>query len=223
MIFLAVSAAFSLGLERAGMETVAFCEIEEFPRKVLRKHWPEVPIFTDIKHLKFDASAKILYDDRYGQEKNGQTASNCDVSIGTISGRCGDLLRGHQAGNVGMAEGEGCENAPSVEVRKGQSFPQERQDGQRQGAEHAGNRDTAGDSQPQGGLREVFGNANIQGRAHRDSGASLRLQQAARCDVAVPEMPPRMAQEQQSNNEERRLNGIHAVKGTIDVICGGFP
>ncbi len=30
---------FSLGLERAGgFETVAFCEIEEFPRKVLRKH-----------------------------------------------------------------------------------------------------------------------------------------------------------------------------------------
>ena len=44
---------FSLGLERAGMETVAFCEIEEFPRKVLRKHWPEVPIFNDITTADF--------------------------------------------------------------------------------------------------------------------------------------------------------------------------
>ena len=35
---------FSLGLERAGMETVAFCEYDEKARKVLRKHWPEVPI-----------------------------------------------------------------------------------------------------------------------------------------------------------------------------------
>lgn len=42
---------FSLGLERAGMQTVAFCEIEEFPRKVLRKHWPEVPIYEDVRTL----------------------------------------------------------------------------------------------------------------------------------------------------------------------------
>ncbi len=43
---------FSLGLERTGgFETVAFCEIEEFPRKVLRKHWPEVPQYEDIRDL----------------------------------------------------------------------------------------------------------------------------------------------------------------------------
>jgi len=42
---------FSLGLERAGMETVAFCEIEEYPRKVLKKHWPNVPIYEDVRKL----------------------------------------------------------------------------------------------------------------------------------------------------------------------------
>ncbi|MEW8139383.1 MAG: DNA (cytosine-5-)-methyltransferase [Candidatus Thiodiazotropha endolucinida] len=43
---------FSLGLERAGMETVAFCEIEEYLRQVLKKHWPNVPIFDDVRKLK---------------------------------------------------------------------------------------------------------------------------------------------------------------------------
>lgn len=43
---------FSLGLERTGgFDTVAFCEIEPFPRKVLAKHWPEVPIYDDVRTL----------------------------------------------------------------------------------------------------------------------------------------------------------------------------
>ncbi len=36
---------FSLGLERAGMRTVAFCEIEPFCRAILKKHWPHVPCY----------------------------------------------------------------------------------------------------------------------------------------------------------------------------------
>ncbi len=42
---------FSLGLERAGMRTVAFCEIDPYCRRVLAKHWPDVPIFGDIREL----------------------------------------------------------------------------------------------------------------------------------------------------------------------------
>jgi DNA (cytosine-5)-methyltransferase 1 len=33
------------------METVAFCEIEEYPQRVLRKHWPDVPIYNDVREL----------------------------------------------------------------------------------------------------------------------------------------------------------------------------
>ncbi|RZJ46488.1 MAG: DNA cytosine methyltransferase [Brevundimonas sp.] len=42
---------FSLGLERAGFETVAFCEIDSFCQRVLAKHWPEVPQYDDIRTL----------------------------------------------------------------------------------------------------------------------------------------------------------------------------
>jgi DNA (cytosine-5)-methyltransferase 1 len=43
---------FSLGLERSGaFQTVAFCEIEPFCRSVLKKHWPEVPVYEDVKLL----------------------------------------------------------------------------------------------------------------------------------------------------------------------------
>ena len=42
---------FSLGLERAGMETIAFCEVEPFCQQILNKHWPDVPVFPDIREL----------------------------------------------------------------------------------------------------------------------------------------------------------------------------
>ena len=46
---------FSLGLEATGgFETVAFCDIEEFPRKVLQKHWPGVKQYEDIKELNYE-------------------------------------------------------------------------------------------------------------------------------------------------------------------------
>lgn len=45
---------FSLGLERAGMRTVAFCEIDPFCRRVLEKHWPNVPIHADVRKLATD-------------------------------------------------------------------------------------------------------------------------------------------------------------------------
>lgn len=42
---------FSLGLERAGMKTIAFCEIDKFCQKILKRHWPNVPIYNDVKGM----------------------------------------------------------------------------------------------------------------------------------------------------------------------------
>jgi DNA (cytosine-5)-methyltransferase 1 len=51
---------FSLGLERTGgFETVAFCEIDPYCRAVLKKHWPDVPIFEDVRSLRGDEVGPI--------------------------------------------------------------------------------------------------------------------------------------------------------------------
>jgi DNA (cytosine-5)-methyltransferase 1 len=42
---------FSLAAEWVGFETAAFCEIDEKCQKVLKKHWPNVPIHSNIKEL----------------------------------------------------------------------------------------------------------------------------------------------------------------------------
>ena len=44
---------FTLGFEWASSEfkTVAFCEIDKYAQKVLKKHWPEVPIYDDITRI----------------------------------------------------------------------------------------------------------------------------------------------------------------------------
>lgn len=46
---------FALGFEWAGLSRpVLFCDIEEWSRKVLAKHWPDVPISDDVKELASD-------------------------------------------------------------------------------------------------------------------------------------------------------------------------
>ena len=53
---------FSLGMERAGFQTVGFCEPEKYCQEVLAQHWPEVPIYDDIREL----SAERLAGDGIG-------------------------------------------------------------------------------------------------------------------------------------------------------------
>jgi DNA (cytosine-5)-methyltransferase 1 len=95
---------FSLGLERAGMRTVAFCEIDPFCRRVLAKHWPGVPCYDDITTL---TAARLAADG----------TRNIDVICGGFS--CQDIsVAGKGAGIEGSRSGLWSEYARIIgEVR----------------------------------------------------------------------------------------------------------
>ncbi len=40
---------FALAAQWAGFRTIGFCEVDAFPSAVLRKHWPDVPNYGDVK------------------------------------------------------------------------------------------------------------------------------------------------------------------------------
>jgi DNA (cytosine-5)-methyltransferase 1 len=82
---------FSLGLERTGgFETAAFCEIDKKAQLVLRKHWPNVPIFEDVSEL--------------SKEKLDAEGVNIDVITGGFP--CQDIsLAGKGAGLEGERSG----------------------------------------------------------------------------------------------------------------------
>ncbi len=86
---------FSLGLERTGgFETVAFCEIDPYCRKVLAKHWPGAPIFEDVRELTGDAVGPVdiivggypcqpfsLAGKRRGAEDDRETGRLCQIGL----------------------------------------------------------------------------------------------------------------------------------------------
>jgi DNA (cytosine-5)-methyltransferase 1 len=64
---------FDLGLERAGMRTVWFCEQDPFCQRVLAKHWPGVPCHSDVRALVADTECAGLEGLGRGSDGAGST------------------------------------------------------------------------------------------------------------------------------------------------------
>ena len=45
---------WAIAFRELGINTIAFCEIEKYPRQVLQKNFPGVPIFNDLKELTYE-------------------------------------------------------------------------------------------------------------------------------------------------------------------------
>ncbi len=90
---------FSLGLERTGgFETVAFCEIEEFPRKVLAKHWPDVPCYRDVRELTAerlaaDGIAVDVITGGFPCQDVSTAGKQAGIAHGTRSGLWSEIVR----------------------------------------------------------------------------------------------------------------------------------
>ena len=102
---------FSLGLERTGgFETVAFCEIEDYPRRVLAKHWPDVPIFGDVRELTHDRLKEVLPNSKGnrwerrerkdGEPHRGSSAKGRMDTAGSSEDRC--LGRAGDCGDIAI-------------------------------------------------------------------------------------------------------------------------
>ena len=118
---------FSLGLERAGMRTVAFCEIDPYCRRVLAKHWPDVPVWGDIRTLTCEwimanATGNDVARRRHsgGDQPNAERISE-NAAIDVICGGfpCQDIsVAGKGAGLAGERSGLWSEYARIIgEVR----------------------------------------------------------------------------------------------------------
>jgi len=319
---------FSLAAGWAGFETVLFVENNDYCQRVLKKHWPNVPIIGDIRDVNKETVANAYRercevggtdrtdaevsrgrraheggsggDDRRksGTSQNEETVADaqharrygCEDGQGVIergdgsstrqepaeqpSGLCIeqrevgstttatrkfptiDLLAGGDASGRKVCEGSKGLRDGIVDTGLGRPLqshtPDDVEDietarmrvseqleiwGSKpflqgdtcvgQGSEQVGTSDRGRGSCPTNSVPGVQENREVQERTTDDTGSPHRLREAVGSDVAMSEMPPRMAQEISGKGGDK--TGIRsdsnnvATWGGIDLLTGGFP
>ena len=78
---------FALAAGWAGFETVGFCDNEPYCQAVLKKHWPQVPIHTDIRELRGGGKESIYLQGVFLVSRSVVPGSNEARTMTAISGR----------------------------------------------------------------------------------------------------------------------------------------
>jgi len=197
---------FAIAAGWAGFRTVCFCEIDPFCQEVLAARFPGVTIFPDVKGL----TGSQIFDTIRSNEKRIQRNPR-DVSGGPLDPSNSELLRSDPPGHVEDHEAARLRISSEGSGRGSQPIPSG-DEGERPGAEPFGNSDSARDCSEKDALRELLGYGNIQGRENEDSGPPCGLREAPGSSLALPEVPPRMAHEEQG---EGRVN--------VTLLTAGVP
>jgi len=196
---------FDLGLERAGMICKWQVENNPFCTKVLEKHWPDVPICEDIKKFRGRDNAP-----RQQIQKSSRS-----IQGGAINSGNSRPIQNNTASNVEDSQKKGVRFQEQYSLWAEESFLQ----GNKsigQGSEYfrAGYRRR--EDNPQNCLRTMREIGNLQGWKADDPSASCGLCGTFESGMAMPKMPPPMAQAKHSEGE-------YCINEEIDVLTAGTP
>jgi hypothetical protein len=221
---------FSLGLERAGMQTAAFCEVDAYCQQVLRKHWPDTPIHSDIRTLNVDTLANLMYSSLTPQEKEGFEVGakrkdydhavvmyNAGLSVADVADYYGITRQAMWA----VLKRRGCEFRPNLRFGDDNHFY----------------RGTSDDDRAQGIVEKAIAKGILVRQPCEVCGESpvgsdgRSLVHAHHCDYNKPLevmwlCQPHHYEWHQRNKAVPRKevsHGIHAERFAIDVVCGGYP
>lgn len=200
---------FSLGLERSGaFRTVAFCEIEPFCQRILAKHWPGVPIFTDIKELAVDGtrqgdSGRHVRGRAVAWQDCGGVQSQSAIDVGRSSPTDEDArsVGRTSAQRQYVAASEATYGAAQIQEPRGQN---------NESADFRSSRTGSNVS-----------NVWTERNRHRSHNSSVPWgpNDTGKLAATLSPLSPREVPQGQKGG----LNGSLASVGPIDAICGGFP
>ena len=207
---------FSLAVDQVyGKENIKhiFVENNPFCTAVLRKHWPRGEYHGDIRQFiqGLTGMPAVEYIERYGISTEQQVRRmREDVREGNVGGGNRLLFSDYPTGNVEDTAEAGMQNASEPSLQKEKSLLPRRSESKRQSTQPDRTSSKKGSVETPNNLRKLRRNRKLA----RDTSTSFRLPKTIGSDVAMPTLPPRVAQEEQ-------VKDIKYARPFI--LTGGFP